>query len=103
MRNMRETRKSLGITQDQLSDATGIPQSNLSAIENGKYNPHKATREKIEAVLGKVDWIENKTIKLRKTSFFKAEKLLKTIIELSLLMEQNEKEEFKQLIFKYFK
>lgn len=103
MRNMKDTRRSLDLTQDQLSELTGIPQSNLSAIEHGKYKPNKSTREKIEKILGKVDWIETENITLRQTSFFKAERLLKRVVELTLTMEDQQRYEFQRLVFKYFK
>ena len=103
MRNMRDTRRSLSITQDQLADETGIPQSNLSAIENGKYKPNQNTRQRIEQSLGKIDWIENEKITLRKDSYFNAERLLKKIVEMTLTMDDQQKDEFKQLLYKYFK
>jgi len=100
---MRDTRRSLNLTQDQLSELTGISQSNLSAIENGKYKPNKSTREKIEKLLGKVDWIETENITLKKTNYFKAERLLKRTVELTLTMEDEQRNEFKRLVVKYFK
>ncbi len=33
------TRKEIGISQRQLSEITGIPQANISKIENGHYLP----------------------------------------------------------------
>lgn len=103
MRNMKDTRRSLNFTQDRLSELTGIPQSNLSAIEHGKYKPNQSTRDRIEKVLGKVDWIETEKLTLRQTSFFKAERLLKKIVELTLTMDDQHKTEFNRLVFKYFK
>ena len=103
MRNMMDTRRSLNLTQDQLSEMTGIPQSNLSAIEHGKYKPNKSTRERIEKVLGKVDWIETEKITLRQTNYFKAERLLKQMVELTLTMDNQQKEDFQKLVVKYFK
>lgn len=103
MRNMKDTRRLLNFTQDQLSELTGIPQSNLSAIEQGKYNPTQSTRDRIEKVLGKVDWIETEKLTLRQTSFFKAERLLKKIVELTLTMDNQQKSDFNRLVFKYFK
>lgn len=103
MRNMKDTRRSLNLTQDQLSELAGIPQSNLSAIEHGKYKPNNSTREKIEKILGKVDWIETENITLKQTNYFKAERLLKRMVELTLTMEDQQRDEFKRLVFKYFK
>ena len=103
MRNMKDTRRSLNFTQDRLSEMTGIPQQNLSALENGKYKPNLATRNKIEKVLGKVDWIETENITLKQTNYFKAERLLKRIVEMTLIMEDQQRDEFTRLVFKYFK
>jgi predicted transcriptional regulator len=103
MKAMKDRRRELHITQDVLADATGIPQQNISALEHGRFKPNQSTRSRIEKVLGKVDWIENEKIVLRKDSYFKAERLLKKIIELSLTMDAKQKDEFKQLVYKYFK
>jgi transcriptional regulator with XRE-family HTH domain len=45
-----------GYTQDQLAVATGIHQTRLSRIENGYANATDSERERIEAVLGPIDW-----------------------------------------------
>lgn len=104
MRSMYETRKSLNLTQDALSHLTGIAQSNISALERGIYKATQTTREKIERVVGqKIDWLENEKITLRETSYFKAERLLKKMVELTLTMEQEQKDEFRKLVYKYFK
>jgi len=48
-----DTRNSLGVTQKQLSDSSGVSQSNISKIENGTYRPSIATLKKIADTLGK--------------------------------------------------
>lgn len=53
MREMMKARIEAGMTQKQLSERTGINQSNLSRIENGSANPSVATLEKIASALGK--------------------------------------------------
>ena len=53
MRAMAKARKESGITQKQLSEITGINQSNLSRIENGDINPSVATLNRIATALGK--------------------------------------------------
>ena len=45
-------RKSRGLTQAALSDATGISQPNISHIESGRHNPHLDTLTKIAEALG---------------------------------------------------
>lgn len=53
MHEMMKARIEAGMTQKQLSEKTGINQSNLSRIENGSANPSVATLEKIASALGK--------------------------------------------------
>lgn len=53
MRSMIEARLDASMTQKQLSEKTGINQSNLSRIERGTGNPSVATLERIAAALGK--------------------------------------------------
>jgi transcriptional regulator with XRE-family HTH domain len=46
------------LTQAELAEKAGIPQSHLSNIESGKMFPSKLTMKKIESALGaKVDWV----------------------------------------------
>ena len=47
------TRNSLGITQNQLAEKSGVSQSNISKIENGSYRPNIATLKKIANALEK--------------------------------------------------
>lgn len=47
------TRTSLGLTQKQLSQRSGISQANISKIENGNYRPSIAVLKKIADGLGK--------------------------------------------------
>lgn len=42
-----------GLTQKQLSEKTGINQSNLSRIERGEGNPSVSTLNRIAAAMGK--------------------------------------------------
>ena len=53
MRSMIDARLEAGMTQKQLSEKTGINQSNLSRIERGTGNPSVATLERIASALGK--------------------------------------------------
>ncbi len=53
MHEMVKARLEAGMTQKQLSEKTGINQSNLSRIENGDGNPSVATLERIASALGK--------------------------------------------------
>jgi len=52
-RRIMEERQEAGLTQEQLSLKTGLPQSHISRLESGKHSPSRATIEKIAAALGK--------------------------------------------------
>lgn len=53
MRTLIDARLAAGMTQKQLSEKTGINQSNISKIERGTGNPSIATLERIASALGK--------------------------------------------------
>ena len=53
MKAMIAARMETGITQQQLSEKTGINQSNLSRIENGNGNPSVSTLHRIASALWK--------------------------------------------------
>lgn len=46
-------RKEKGLTQKQLSELTGIPQADISRLENGDGNPSLKTLQRIAGGLGK--------------------------------------------------
>lgn len=48
-----QAREAAGMTQVQLSEATGIFQSNINRIEHGKYNVGLDILTKITAALGR--------------------------------------------------
>jgi transcriptional regulator with XRE-family HTH domain len=101
--NILRLRKQNGLTQETLSKLTGISQGYISNIENGNHKANEITRQKIELVLGKVDWIETETIIVRDADYYKAERLLKNLVELSLNMERGQRIEFIKIVRKYFK
>ena len=60
---LREIRKEKGITTYQLADMTGLKQSNISRIENGRYSTRIDILEKIADALGyEIDFVEKKNI-----------------------------------------
>ena len=51
-RQITAAREAVGMTQVQLSESTGIYQSNINRIEKGKYNVGLDILSKISAALG---------------------------------------------------
>ncbi|MEX0717449.1 MAG: helix-turn-helix transcriptional regulator [Planctomycetaceae bacterium] len=49
---IREARSEAGMTQDELAEKSGIPQSHISRLESGKHSPTAKTLEKIAEALG---------------------------------------------------
>lgn len=51
-RKLAEIRKSAGMTQEQLSELSGLNRANISKIESGKYNVSLDILERLCGVLG---------------------------------------------------
>ena len=49
---IREKREAAGLSQQQLEERSGLPQSHISRLENGLHSPSFATLEKIAGALG---------------------------------------------------
>lgn len=49
---IREARSEAGLTQDELAEKSGLPQSHISRLESGKHSPTAKTLEKIAEALG---------------------------------------------------
>lgn len=49
---IKERRKSAGLTQGQLAEVTGLPQSHISRLEAGKHSPSRQTLEKLAKAFG---------------------------------------------------
>lgn len=49
--DFRERRTRLGLTQAEVAARCGVPQPNISAIENGRVQPSAATIERLERAL----------------------------------------------------
>lgn len=50
---LREVRKSQGMTQESLADRVGTKKSNISRLESGRYNPSLDFLAKVAGGLGK--------------------------------------------------
>ena len=53
IRAIIDARTEMGITQKQLSDLSGITQTEISKIENGNANPSLKTLKKLASAMGK--------------------------------------------------
>ena len=53
MKELTAARKEKGLTQKQLGEMCGLPQSAIANMENGKHSPSIATVSKVLSVLGK--------------------------------------------------
>lgn len=51
-RKVRDARKKANLTQEELAEKSGLQQSHISRIENGKHSPSHYTLEKIATGLG---------------------------------------------------
>lgn len=49
--DLRALRLGRGMTQQELADASGVPQPNISAFEAGRRSPSRAARERLTAAL----------------------------------------------------
>ena len=63
MQAMIDARKSSGLTQKQLSERTGIAQSDISKLESGNGNPSLRTLERLVKGMGMRVQIEFKPLK----------------------------------------
>lgn len=48
---IKDLRTRAGLTQDQLAEASGLPQSHISRLEGGKHSPSRITLEKLAKAL----------------------------------------------------
>lgn len=49
---IKDARKAAGLTQAQLAEKSGLPQSHISRLENAEHSPSRKTLEKIAVALG---------------------------------------------------
>jgi DNA-binding XRE family transcriptional regulator len=50
---IKDARTEAGMTQDEVTQLTGLPQSHISRLENRQHSPSRATLEKIAAATKK--------------------------------------------------
>jgi DNA-binding XRE family transcriptional regulator len=52
-KRIKELRVVAGLTQTELAERAGLPQSHISRLESGKHSPSRVTLEKIAGALGR--------------------------------------------------
>ena len=57
MQDLRTVREQRRLTQIDVSELTGLPQSHIQGLEAGKFVPREVTRQRLERILGDVDWL----------------------------------------------
>jgi transcriptional regulator with XRE-family HTH domain len=102
MKSLHDERMDQGITQEMIERRTGITQEQISRIERGIVKPNQATREKIEKVLGMIDWAETKGIKLQ-GNYREAEMLVNKLVGIIPTLNTSDRKSIINLIHKYFK
>jgi len=50
-KKIRERREAAGLTQEQLAEKSGLPQSHISRLENARHSPSRSTLDKIASAL----------------------------------------------------
>lgn len=50
---IRSARTEAKLTQEELAEKAGLPQSHISRLENGKHSPSRSTLEKIAVAIGR--------------------------------------------------
>lgn len=100
MRTLRELRQSKKLTQKELSKVSGVHRVLISRIETGRARPNAATKEKLEAVLDRIDFTPP-TITIQNPDYLEATKLVERLISITAAMSRKEKKAIRQLIGKH--
>jgi transcriptional regulator with XRE-family HTH domain len=58
--NFKQARSLAGISQVEIAEKIRTSQAAISKIEKGLTFPRNETREKIEAILGEIDWLSTR-------------------------------------------
>lgn len=60
METLRVKRMQAGISQKQLSELAGLTTVTVNCIEKGKRYPNDDTRQRIESIVGEVNWMSTR-------------------------------------------
>ena len=100
MRSLHELRLSKGLTQLELSEVSGVHRVLISRVETGRARPNAATKSKLEAVLGRIDFTPP-TITVQNPDYLEATKLVERLISITAAMSRKEKKAIRQLLGKH--
>ena len=56
MDDLRTARQKLNLTQLEVVELTGVSEPTISMAENGLQSPQGITRDRLESLLGPIDW-----------------------------------------------
>jgi predicted transcriptional regulator len=103
MRSLRQIRKEMRLTQEELSKLTGVHRVLISRAELGEVHPRPSTRKRLESVLGHVDWFEGRVFQTKTGDYYKAETMIRRLVSLTSTLDGEEREAIRELVMKYFK
>jgi len=101
LKSLKTLRQEAGLTQQDLQHLTGLHQVVISNIESGKFSPQSKTKQRIEKILGRVDWLDNACISIEESNFLKAQSLFKRLLEQLYSMPDEERKSFMLMMKKY--
>ncbi len=102
MNALKQTRLKANLSQKELAEATGIKQPMISNLERGKRVATPSTKQRIEAVLGYIDWLSFERV-LISGSYAEAQKVVRTLKGIQLGMDVYEKRALWTLLWKHFR
>ncbi len=97
MDTLRQIRRNLGIRQADFKTLCGLSQKGLSRIETGRVRPKEKIRQRIEAQLGPVDWLNGPAIKIHKThgfSSYECETAFRSLLNKLTSLDQETRQAF---------
>lgn len=102
MNALKQTRLKANLSQKELAEATGIKQPMISNLERGKRVATPSTKQRIEAVLGYIDWLSFERI-LISGSYAEAQKVVRTLKGIREGMDVYEKRALWTLLWRHFR
>lgn len=91
------------LTQEQLGELANTHRVIICRIETGTMNPNRTTRQKLEAVLGRIDFLETASIQTKSPDYHAAVKLVEQLVATTATMDRAERKSIVKLLHKYYK